>query len=57
VLYDQDGIGGGSPGEGPALKGVDEGVNHCLGREGRSYHARKDFREYLKEDDNPEGGR
>ena len=57
MLKDEGGIGGGSPGEGPPLKGVDEGAHCCLGRKARSYHSLKDFRHRTKEDNNPEGGR
>jgi len=49
-------MGGGSPREGPALTGVDEGANCCLGTEARSHYCLKDFRERSKEHDNPEGG-
>ena len=56
MLQDKGGIGGGSPREGPPLKGVDEGAYHCLGRKAGSYNSVKDFRERSEEDNNPKGG-
>ena len=39
MLQDESGIGGGSPREGLALKGMDEGAYCCLSRKAGSYHS------------------
>jgi len=43
MLQDEGGIGGGSPWEGPALKGMDEGAYCCLSRKAGGYHSLEDL--------------